>query len=59
MLDDMFDFEKAIIEPTTGDCEKFMKSGPFMYFRSGLLERWNTLNEFGTYPTMIKQLQIN
>ena len=59
MLGDMFDFEKAIIERTTGDYEKFMKSGPYMYFRSGLLERWNTLNEFGTYPTMINQLQIN
>ena len=59
MLDDMFDFEKAIIELTTGDCEKFMKSGPSMGFRSGLLERGNTLNEFGTYPAMIKQLQIN
>ena len=59
MLDDMFDFEKALAEQTEVDPEQFMKSGSYLYLRSGLIERWNTLNEFQTYPNMIAPLRIN
>ena len=59
MLEQMFDFEKIIIERTRVDPEQFMKSGSYLYLRSGLIERWNTLNKFGTYPNMIKRLNIN
>jgi hypothetical protein len=59
MFDKMFDFEKQIVEKTNTDPEKFMKSGPFLYLRSCLIERWNTLNEFGTYPNMIKPLRLS
>ena len=55
----MFDFEKIIIERTQADPEQFMKSGSYLYLRSGLIERWNTLNEHHTYPHMIKRLNIN
>tara|TARA_B110000090_G_C13088623_1_gene333918 strand:+ start:84 stop:632 length:549 start_codon:yes stop_codon:yes gene_type:complete len=58
MLNEMFDFEKTIVERTSADPEKFMKSGSYMYLKSGLIERWNTLNEFGTYPNMIEILKI-
>ena len=58
MLDSLFDFEKAIIAETEADPEQFMKSGSYLYLRSGLIERWNTLNKFGTYPNMIKTLEI-
>ena len=59
MLDEMFDFEKTIVERTEAHPEQFMKSGSYLYLRSGLIERWNTLDKFGTYPNMIKPLVIN
>ena len=59
MLDQMFDFEKTIVEQTNSDPEKFMKSGPYLYLRSGLIERWETLNKYGTYPNMITPLEVN
>jgi len=59
LLDQMFDFEKKIIQDTKVSSEKFMKSGPYLYLRSGLIERWNTLNKFRTYPNMLTPLRIN
>ena len=59
MMDQMFDFEKTIAERTNVDPEQLMKSGSYLYLRSGLIERWNTLNEHHTYPNMIKRLKIN
>ena len=57
-LDEMFDFEKKIAELMQMNSEKIIGSGSYLYLRSGLIERWNTLNEFGTYPNMIKPLKI-
>ena len=59
MLDQMFVFEKKIAQNTNMDMEKFMKSGPYLYLRSGMIERWNTLNKFHTYPNMLTPLKIN
>ncbi len=59
MLDQMFDFEKKIVMETKADAEQFAKSGSYLYLRSGMIERWNTLNEFHTYPNMIRPLKIN
>ena len=58
MLNEMFDFEKRLAAKTNTDPEKFMKSGSYLYLRSGLIERWDTLNKFGTYPNMIKPLEV-
>jgi hypothetical protein len=58
MLDSLFDFEKAIVAKTEDDPNQFMKSGSYLYLRSGLIERWDTLSKFGTYPNMIKTLEI-
>ena len=58
MLEEMFDFEKTIVEQTGIDPVKFKQSGSFLYFRSNLIERWNTLNEFHTYPNMINPLKV-
>ena len=58
MLDGLFDFEKAIIAKTGADPELFMQSGSYLYLRSSLIERWDTLNKFGTYPNMISVLKI-
>ena len=59
MLDQMFDFEKKIVMETKADAEHFTKSGSYLYLRSRMIERWNTLNEFHTYPNMIRPLKIN
>jgi hypothetical protein len=58
MIDEMFDFEKAVTAKTGTDPELFMRSGSYLYLRSGLIERWNTLSKFGTYPNMIKLIEI-
>tara|TARA_A200000113_G_C8648287_1_gene284942 strand:- start:59 stop:607 length:549 start_codon:yes stop_codon:yes gene_type:complete len=57
-IDEMFDFEKRIAEKTMINFEQFTCSGSYLYLRSGLIERWNTLNEFNTYPDMIEPLKI-
>ena len=59
MIDKMFDFEKKIAQKTEMHTEKFMKSGSYLYLRSGMIERWNILNEFNTYPHMLSRLIIN
>jgi len=59
MLDQMFDFEKKIFQNKKMSTEKFMKSGPYLYLRSGMIERWNTLNKFHTYPNMLTPLKID
>ena len=59
MLEQIFDFEKTIVERTQANPEQFMKSGSYLCLRSGLIERWNILNKFHTYPNMITPLTIN
>jgi tetratricopeptide (TPR) repeat protein len=59
MLDKMFDFERKIAQHTKMNTEKFMKSGSYLYLRSGMIERWNTLNKFHTYSNMLTPLKIN
>ena len=58
MLDQMFDFERKIAQHTKMNTDKFMKSGFYLYLRSGMIERWNTLNKFHTYPNMLTPLKI-
>ena len=58
MLDCLFDFEESIIAETGAETKLFMSSGSYLYLRSSLIERWNTLNKFGTYPNMIKAKKI-
>ena len=58
MLDQLFDFEKKIVMETKAHTEQFMKSGSYLYLRSGMIERWNVLKNFHTYPNMSKSLNI-
>tara|TARA_B100001029_G_C14959661_1_gene393680 strand:- start:53 stop:967 length:915 start_codon:yes stop_codon:yes gene_type:complete len=58
MLDNLFDFERLIIERTDADSDQFIRSGSYQYLRVCMLERWNILNEFQTYPHMLKPLSI-
>ena len=57
-LTELFDFEKSIINKTNADPKQFQKLGSYLYLRSSLIERWNTLNEHQTYPGMISPLVI-
>ena len=59
MLDHMFDFEKKIAQNTKINTNKFMVSGSYLYLRSGMIERWNTLNKLNTYTNMLTPLKIN
>jgi tetratricopeptide (TPR) repeat protein len=59
MLDKMFDFEKKMAQRMHKNAQQFMKSGYYLYLRSGLIDRWNMLAKWHTYPNMIKPLKIN
>ena len=59
MLDQMFDFERKIVQNKKMNTEGFMQSGSYLYLRSGMIERWNTLNTLHTYPNMLTLLKIN
>jgi Flp pilus assembly protein TadD len=59
MLDQMFDFERKIVQNKKMNTESFMQSGSYLYLRSGMIERWNTLNTHHTYPNMLTLLKIN
>ena len=54
----MFDFEKSIAHRNGISKEQFMKSGGYLYLRSRLTERWNTLNKDLTYQYMLEPLKI-
>ena len=58
MLEQMFDFERNLMESKQLEADQFMKSGPYLYLRSVLIERWDILNEYKTYPNMLKMLKI-
>ena len=53
MLDQVFDFEKVIIEETGVNETQFTESGSYRYLRSTMLDRWNMLNEFNSYPNIL------
>jgi hypothetical protein len=57
-LDKMFDFEKDIAERKGIKEEKFIKLGTYLYFRAKLIDRWNVLNKYGTYPQMLRPLEV-
>lgn len=59
LLDDIWDFEKAIAERTNIDCAKLEKTGAHQFFRAGLIDRWLVLDEFGDYPYMLTPLSIS
>ena len=57
MLDELFDFEKVILERTNTDQSVLVKSGSFLLIKT--FERWCTFNKFGTYPNMINYCKFN
>ncbi len=56
-IDNMFDFEKKIAEKNKISPKQFMKTTNFLYLHSMMTERWQTLNEYYTYPEMLRPLK--
>ena len=59
MLEDLFDFEQNIIENTNGKPDEFRQSGDHLLLRATLTDRLDVLEEFGTYPHMLKPLVLD
>ena len=57
MLNETFGFEEAIISSTKSDMKEFKKSEMFIYMRAKMIERWEVLKKFNTYPNMLKPLR--
>ena len=58
MIDEMFDFEQKMAKSMRISSSEFINTGSYLYLRSCLIERWDILNEFHTYPNMIKPLKV-
>ena len=59
MLNNTFDFEKAMTKRSDVDLANFKKSDSYLYLRTGLFQRWETLNRNYTYPNMISPLALD
>lgn len=59
MLDDLFDFEKAMAARSGLDDAAFKRQGSYRLLRAGLIERWRTLDELADYPGMVAPLPID
>ena len=58
LLDHMLDFEKTMAERANIDHGRFKQNGIYRLFRAGLVDRWEVLDEFGDYPSMLEPLPI-
>ena len=58
LMDKMFDFEKKLIERNSLDIYTFKASSDFAYLRSVMIDRLDTLSKLGTYPNMLRCLNI-
>ena len=58
MLDELFDFEEIMIKNTQVDTEQFKSSDAYCYLRACMLNRWAILNEFGTYPEILRPISM-
>jgi len=59
LLEGPFGFEEKSVARSGIDLEEQVKSGPAMFFRAALKERWKVLNEFYDYPHMLTPLGVN
>ena len=58
MLDNMFDFERRLYASGTNENDNLVSSGWFLYLRKCMVERWNVLDQFHTYPNIVEPLSI-
>lgn len=52
------DFEQGIIERTGDDPQRFGRREEYLRFRAALTDRLDVIEEFGTYPHMLKPLAV-
>ena len=50
--------QEKLAENLNQDLEAITRSGPALYLRAALHDRWAVLNEFNDYPHMLKPLVI-
>jgi tetratricopeptide (TPR) repeat protein len=58
LLDEPFGFQEKLAENLSQDLETITQSGPALFMRAALHDRWAVLNEFNDYPHMLKPLVI-
>jgi tetratricopeptide (TPR) repeat protein len=58
LLDEPFGFQEQLAENLSQDLDAITRSGPALYLRAALHDRWAVLNEFNDYPHMLKPLVI-
>jgi tetratricopeptide (TPR) repeat protein len=58
LLDEPFGFQEQLAENLNQDLETITRSGSALYFRAALHDRWKVLDEFNTFPNMLKPLKI-
>jgi hypothetical protein len=58
LLDDMLDFDKVMAKRTGIDLALLKRSGDYLLFHAGMIDRWNVLDELGDYPHMLTPLSI-
>lgn len=54
----LLDFEKSIVENKQLDPDQFQRSGDYLMLRAVLSDRLDVLDELGTYPHMLKPLDV-
>ncbi|MBT6577015.1 MAG: hypothetical protein HON51_12495, partial [Gammaproteobacteria bacterium] len=59
LLDVPFGFQALLAENLGQDLATITRSGPALYLRAALHDRWAVLNEFNDYPHMLKPLIIH
>ena len=59
LLSEPFDFEKQIAKALDISIDSLKASSDYHYLRSGIISRWNCLDQFGTYPNMLQPLHLS
>jgi len=59
LLDKPFGFQEKLAENLNQELETITCSGPALYLRAALHDRWSVLAEFHDYPNMLTPLGVN
>ena len=58
LIENMMDFERAMLERLNLAPDQFRERETYKLFHTGLMDRWQVLDEFGDYPHMLEPLVI-
>ena len=59
MIEELFDFERKVIDQSKINKEKITENIYYCYLRSIMIRRWETLNRYQTYPEMLEHLKVS